>query len=113
MFFRKLLNRNEELEEIIKEQEIALGEYQTANNLLKDEIKSLVDEISAKTDCAVGSWCKDCKHIKYVTMPNEPMLAANACLNRVNVEYDKREGYYELSYCGKYSHNICKEWENK
>ena len=111
MFFRKSLGRIKELEEIIKEQEIALREYQSANDLLKNQIKSLTDEISTKVDCTVGSWCVDCKHRKHITMPNEPMLAAEACLNKFKIEHNKKQGYYELSYCGKYSHNICKEWE--
>ena len=38
--------------------------YQKGNDTLKSEIKQLTKEISQQTDCAIGSWCDNCKHIR-------------------------------------------------
>ena len=52
----------------------------------KSEIKQLTKEISQQTDCIIGPWCDDCKHLKCSTLPNEQQTIKNI---------------------------LCKEWEGK
>lgn len=86
--------------------------YQMANRVLKDEIKRLTEEVSQSTDCQIGSWCSDCKHLKYATLPNEQQMIKTAHNCFVNV-YGISQEYYNIKYCGKHTHEFCKEWEDK
>ena len=86
--------------------------YQRANDALKSEIKQLGKEISQQTDCTIGPWCDDCKHLKHATLPNEQQMARNTHNCFVDV-YDISKEFYYIRYCGKHTHEFCKEWEGK
>ena len=116
MFIKKVINKIfnldkiAELEAEMRNQEKDIRCYQRANRALKDEIEQLIKEISQRTDCAIGSWCNDCKHLKYATSPNEQQMIKNAhdCFASV---YDISQEFYYIKYCGKHTHEFCKEWE--
>lgn len=106
------LDKIAELETEMYRREKDIRCYQMANRALKDEIKQLTKEISQQTDCAIGSWCNDCKHLKYATLPNEQQMIHNAHDRFVNV-YDISQECYNIKYCGKHTHDFCKEWESE
>ena len=118
MFIKKVINKIfnldkiAELEAEIHNQEKNIRCYQIANAALKGEIERLTNEISQRTDCAIGSWCNDCKHLKYATYPNEQQMIKNAhdCFASV---YDISKEVNYIKYCGKHTHEFCKEWEAK
>ena len=77
-----------------KKKEVKKQDYITEIERLKEQIKELSREITDKTeDCQLGSWCDDCKHLKYAVVTYNP--------------------YYDIRYCGKHTHLMCKEWERK
>lgn len=86
--------------------------YQKAIDALKYEIEQLTKEISQQTNCTMGAWCNDCKHLKYATLPNEQQMIKNAHNCFVYV-YDISQEVYHIRYCGKHTHEFCKEWEVK
>ena len=116
MLIRKVVNKIRNIDKIAelkhelnaKDKDIQC--YQRANDALKSEVEQLTQEISQQTDCVIGSWCNDCKHLKYATLPNEQQMIKNAHDCFVNV-YDISQEFYHIKYCGKHTHEFCKEWE--
>ena len=106
------LDKIAELEAEIHNQEKDIRCYQRANDALKSEIEQLSKEISQQTDCATGPWCNDCKHLKCATLPNEQQMVRNTHNCFVDV-YDISKEFYYIRYCGKHTHEFCKEWERK
>ena len=118
MLIKKIINRIcnvdkvTELKAEIHNQEKDIRCYQRANMVLKDELERLTKEVSQFTDCQIGQWCSDCKHLKYATLPNEQQMIKNAHDCFVSVYDISREVYY-IKYCGRHTHEFCKEWEAK
>lgn len=117
MLIRKMINKIRNIDKItelkheLNSKDKIIRCYQKGNDTLKSEIKQLTKEISQQTDCAIGPWCDDCKHLKYATLPNEQQMVKNTN-GFISVCDISREVYY-ISYCGKHTHEFCKEWENK
>lgn len=118
MLIRKVINKIRNIDKIaelkheLNDKDKIIQCYQRAIDALKSEIKQLGKEISQRTDCAIGPWCNDCKHLKYATLPNEQQMVRNVCHGFVNV-YDISQEVYYIKYCGKHTHEFCKEWEGK
>lgn len=80
-----------------------LDDAEKMNQQLQLEVQRLAEEISAQnTDCQVGAWCKDCRHIRY----------DRAVIAKSDVPY----GYYakklingNVMYCSKHLHDLCPE----
>ena len=118
MLIKKVINKICNLDKIAElkaemhNQEKDIRRYQMANMALKDEIKRLAEEVSQSADCQIGSWCSDCKHLKFATLPNEQQMIRNAHDCFVSV-YDISQEVYHIRYCGRHTHEFCKEWEAK
>ena len=118
MLIKKVINKICNLDKVAElkaemhNQEKDIRCYQMANMKLKDEIKRLAAEVSQSTDCQIGPWCNDCKHLKFATLPNEQQMIRNAHDCFVSV-YDISQEVYHIRYCGKHTHEFCKEWEAK
>lgn len=118
MFIKKVINKICNLDKVAElkaemyRREKDVRCYQMATRTLKDKIEQLTKGISQQTDCAMGPWGNDCKHLKYATLPNEQQMIKNAHDCFVNV-YDISQEVYHIKYCGKHTHEFCKEWENK
>lgn len=118
MLIRKVVNKIRNIDKIaelkheLNAKDKVVQCYQRANDALKSEIKQLSKEISQQADCTIGPWCNDCKHLKYATLPNEQRMARNTHNCFVDV-YDISQEVYYIRYCGKHTHEFCKEWEGK
>ena len=117
MLIRKLINKIRNIDKIVqlKHESNAKDKiircYQRGNDTLKSEIEQLTKEISHQTDCAIGPWCDNCKHLRYSTLPNEQQMVKNT--NGFVDVYDISKEFYYIRYCGKHTHEFCKEWEGK
>lgn len=115
MLIRKAINKIRNIDKIAKlkyelnAKDRIIRCYQRGNDTLKSEIERLTKEISQQTNCAIGPWCDDCKHLKYVTLPNEQQMVKNTD-GFINA-YDISKEFYYIKYCGKHTHEFCKEWE--
>lgn len=118
MSIKKIINKIYNLDKVAElkskmhNQEKDIRCYQMANMALKDEIKRLTAEVSQSADCQIGPWCDDCKHLKRATLPNEQQMVRNTHNCFVDV-YDTSKEVYYIKYCGKHTHELCKEWEVK
>ena len=117
MLIRKMINKIRNIEKIVElKHELNAKDkiircYQRGNDTLKSEIEQLTKEISHQTDCAIGPWCDNCKHLRYGTLPNEQQMVKNT--NGFVDVYDISKEFYYIRYCGKHTHEFCKEWERK
>lgn len=118
MLIKKVINKICNLDKVAElkaemhNQEKDIRCYQMANMELKDEVKRLAAEVSQSTDCQIGPWCSDCKHLKFATLPNEQQMIRNAHDCFVSV-FDISQEVYHIRYCGRHTHEFCKEWEAK
>ena len=118
MWLNKVINKirnTDKIDELIRElkaKDRDITCYQRAIEILKGEVKKLTAERSCEPGCALGSWCDDCKHLKHATMPNEQYMIHNAHDCFVDAYAISRE-LYHIKYCGKHTHEFCKEWELK
>ena len=90
----------------LKEYERLVHSDEIRKNLEK-EVRRLAELISAKvTDCKIGPWCKNCKHIG----TDRADLVNTVLGNSWDFPYVVEEAG-RVTYCKKHLHEICPEFE--
>lgn len=82
-----------------------LIKLQNENTSLRGEVDRLAELVSAKvSDCKVGVWCNDCRHIGHEE-------ASYLCEYGNCFEVWEKRVAGKVQYCKKHIHSICPEFE--
>lgn len=71
---------------------------------LEKEVVRLAEQITAETsDCNMGPWCKDCRHLGKDIAQTKEQIIGNW--------YEVVAEAGEVRYCKKHLHEMCSEFE--